>query len=120
MYKPLSIRGAVELAIVNKIIEQSDKKGYSIVAYDSVYQDGSEPVSNKTLDREEFIEYVFGGDDAFIRIMNGVEQEGWINLIYGNDGWDVVSDYSVSLEDFLKPVADFSDKIEAGEFKIVA
>ncbi len=36
---------------------------------------------------------------------------GWVLFVYGNGGWDVVSDYTTNLEDVLKPVNDYADTL---------
>jgi hypothetical protein len=32
---------------------------------------------------------------------------------YGNDGWDVISDYGLSLEAILKPVMEYVDRLSS-------
>lgn len=44
---------------------------------------------------------------------------GWVLFVYGNDGYDVVSDYTTNLETALKGSNDLADAIDAGEFDIV-
>ena len=41
----------------------------------------------------------------------GLEMLGWVRLVYGNDGWDVIADYSMSLDDVLKPVNELTDRL---------
>lgn len=38
---------------------------------------------------------------------------GWVRFIYGNDGWDVINDYSARLESVLVPVNALADELEA-------
>ena len=52
---------------------------------------------------EELLE-VFTQEDHTRRV-------GWVWFVYGNDGWDVISDYSLNLEDVLKPVNDYADTL---------
>lgn len=35
----------------------------------------------------------------------------WVRFVYGNDGYDVICDYTVSLEDVLKPVNDYAERM---------
>jgi hypothetical protein len=44
----------------------------------------------------------------------------FIWFIYGNDGPDVISDYSLRLEDALKDTLEFADKLDSGKFTIKA
>lgn len=38
--------------------------------------------------------------------------EGWVRFVYGNDGYDVISDYTTNLETFLAPVNAFADEMD--------
>jgi hypothetical protein len=40
-------------------------------------------------------------DDWLIAYKDGAKF-GWARFVYGNDGWDVISDYSVNLERYMK------------------
>ncbi len=44
--------------------------------------------------------------------------KGWVKFIYGNDGYDVISDHTTNLEDVLKPVNELADRIESGDITI--
>lgn len=33
-----------------------------------------------------------------------VGDNGWVLFVYGNDGWDVISDYTTNLEDIIGPI----------------
>ena len=35
----------------------------------------------------------------------------WAYLVYGNDGWDVVSDYSTNIEDMMKPANELAERL---------
>lgn len=37
---------------------------------------------------------------------------GWVRMIYGNDGWDVMADYTTNLEDVLTDANKLADKLE--------
>ena len=53
-----------------------------------------------------------------VRFMNGtqVESKGWIDLIHGNH-FDVVSDYSTSLEEYMRASNRFVDQLMADRVK---
>lgn len=42
---------------------------------------------------------------------------GWINLRLHNEGWNVISDYSVNIENLIKPVNDLQRQIEKKWYK---
>jgi len=55
-------------------------------------------------------------DDCLIVVKDG-KPFGWIQFIYGNDGYDVISDYTggKDFEADLKSALDEADRCEAGE-----
>jgi len=50
-------------------------------------------------------------DQLIVRDAAGMKL-GWVYLVYGNDGYDVISDYTVSLEPIMKKVFSFVEMIE--------
>jgi hypothetical protein len=50
---------------------------------------------------------LFEADDEHLFLTGGDCGDGWIYLVYGNDGYDVISDYTVNLD----PLMDEPDKI---------
>lgn len=80
--------------------------------------DGEEWVVKRSRDRAAIYAALFSTDQDQIRVHDKAGNSlGWFLLIYGNDGWDVVSDYSANefcetiWRDTLRPL---SDRIEAG------
>ena len=39
---------------------------------------------------------------------------GWVSFVYGNDGWDVIHDYTPALEQVLAPAFDVAERAESG------
>jgi hypothetical protein len=39
--------------------------------------------------------------------------KGWVYFVYGNDGYDVISDYTLNLEQVIQPVLDYAEGLEA-------
>ena len=62
--------------------------------------DGEEFV--KVDSQREFLEVLFNLDEVKAFTASG----GWVMLING-EGWDMISDYTVSLEDTLAPVNEY-------------
>ncbi len=49
-------------------------------------------------------------------------QVGWVRFIYGNDGWDVINDYTTNLEPQIgddTEVQRVIDALEKGDYQIV-
>lgn len=93
-------RAYIELQIINKLIEEANKRGY-ILQIDEVALDDYDG---------DFKTAAFDLDECHVVVISGTQEDlGWIRLIFGNDGYDLVSDYSMSLEEFLKPVNEVVD-----------
>lgn len=112
-------RIGVERAIVTKAVDTLIAAGYK------VWEDtDGKPADSK----EATLALLFDLDDAHLMclkppaeplqtdrgddddpVLYGRPQ--WVRFIFGNDGWDVISDYHVGLEKDLKPVLDYVDSI---------
>lgn len=66
---------------------------------------------------DEDIVYVHDGDapvhyDADRDVTHAGPFDSFVRFIYGNSGWDVISDYGVSLENIIKPIMDYAETFE--------
>lgn len=76
-------------------------------AYDAAI--GLQPSVDKVLNE------MFQTDDEYLLTDTDAGKgtaEGWIRFIYGNDGWDVISDYTTNLESILAPVNAYADTLD--------
>lgn len=92
------MRALIELEIVHALIAEATKYGYrlQVVGEPTVHTPG------------QLISQLFDLDNAIVRVFDGSVLVGWIHLVFGNSGWDLISDYSTNLESFLKPVNDLA------------
>jgi len=84
--------------------------------YDVGVNDGEETTVVSTNNAKKAVDALFTTDEDYILVMSRTApcaQLGWFRLIYGNEGWDVISDYSdttlcrnidASLESVVKSV----------------
>ena len=56
------------------------------------------------------LDAMFAADEDYLLVHKDGRQIGWVYFVYGNDGWDVVSDYTVNLEDLMKGANELADK----------
>ena len=122
--KPFSVhvRQEVESLIAQGVIAAVLAEGLAITV-----NDGDENVLEHSRDADAVLAAMFSTDEDRLYISSGPEtaiSHGWILFIYGNDGFDVVSDYTTNLESILAPIvgidaASLSSRIESGEFRIV-
>ena len=81
--------------------------------------DGDSYVVSSSADRPTIRAALFSMDEDFLLIRDPVTRDnlGWFSLIYGNDGWDVVSNYSdndICNEIWNSILRPLSDKLEEG------
>jgi len=100
---------AIEKKIVRNLLEtMKAEHGYWFRVYDP------EPATTATQNVDDAMNAIFAVDSATVRFTDNPESgyRGSVLLVLGNDGWDVICDYSVRLEDEMKPINEFADNIE--------
>jgi hypothetical protein len=89
-------RQAMEVAIVKKIVGDALKAGYTL----SVDDGGDELAVYRSRERRAILNALINTDEDRLILerfdcKTGARIEsGWVRLVYGNDGWDVINDYS--------------------------
>lgn len=101
-------RAMVELAITHRLISDLLKAGYELKVCDG------EEITTGT--EQQLVNAVFAVDVAMLFAKKDGKTSG-IYLVLGNDGWDVISDYGMSLEPIMKPIDQWIDaQLNAGKF----
>lgn len=91
-------RALLELAIVDVLIEAVRDSRYFFELDDQEQDEDTSTIDGLKL-------ALFNRDDAMLNVYQVRGSfKGWIKLVFGNDGWDLISDYSANLEEFLVPV----------------
>ncbi|ENU1229103.1 MULTISPECIES: hypothetical protein [Enterobacterales] len=100
-------RQIVEHRIVETAAQGLVDAGFGIAVYD-----GEELVTEVTHDVSSIMEAMFSTDEEFIYAYdsNG-KHVGWVHLVYGNSGWDVISDNTNNLEDALIAATELAEEI---------
>lgn len=98
-------RALIELQVVDALLKAARDAGYTFEIEDADEDDGD------MSDAAQLKAALFNRDAAALLVFNGNRPQafGWIRLVFGNDGWDLVSDYSTNLEEFLGPVNAVAD-----------
>lgn len=80
--------------------------------------DGEEWVVHRSANKAEIMKALFSTDEDYLHLRSPAgEKLGWFRLIYGNEGYDVVSDHSSNdICDAIwnEVISPLSDKISAG------
>lgn len=119
----LQLRLQMEQLIVTVLLVELFKLGYRVIV-DNGEEESPALGKPENVTPEEFAARVWKDhcaqtDEDRIFVVDGNKRIGWVYVVYGNDGWDAISDYTTKLEELLKPVQAVSDALEAGKFKIV-
>jgi hypothetical protein len=94
---------------MRKAIKAFLDAGYKLSVFD-----GEEVTLKRSTDAEAIFKALRTTDDDYLFVHRGEEKPrcGWVRFVYGNDGYDVISDYTVNLEDVLSPVNDYAGTLE--------
>lgn len=110
-----SIRMGIEQKIIGRAVADILNKGYRISLYD-----GGEFTVKRSTDLNLILNATQTTDADMLKVYDTDEYIGAIHLVYGNDGHDVIADYSLSLEEVLKGASLLADELadEDHEFDI--
>jgi hypothetical protein len=97
----------VERMVAMRAVDACLAAGYAL---DVINGDAEGPLPSPTRDRVAILSAMGECDEEFLAVHEaeaGTEGQprrvGWVRFIYGNSGYDVISDYTVNLEDTLAP-----------------
>lgn len=116
----VTIRRKVEMDILERTVDALLAAGYRLGVSLERGFDHDAGMLLGSRDRAKIIEEAFAGDDChiFAQPADGplveddqVVSDGWVYLVYGNDGWDTISDYTTNLEGALGPVLAYSESL---------
>jgi len=104
----IATRIKLEKQIVRAIVNRALANGWSIDVYD-----GEEWTVKKSVSTSQTMKATMTTDEDVLRFRDADGVVGIVSLVYGNDGWDVVSDHSANdrMEAFMEPINELSDKL---------
>ncbi len=110
-----SIRMGIEQKIIRRAVIDILGEGYKISVHD-----GGEYTVNRSIDLNLILNATQTTDSDALVVWDEDQNIGTVTLIYGNDGHDVIADYSNSLEEVLKGASLLADELadEDHEFDI--
>lgn len=108
-------RMKVEADIVGRVVDAMRGAGFALRVNDGESMRPEKP----TTDRAAIVAELIETDDDLLEIFEVIppggakpyRRIGWVRFVYGNDGYDVVSDYTTNLEQLLKPINDYADTL---------
>jgi hypothetical protein len=99
----------LEKRIARIIVEDALQAGFSL----NVNNGGDiHELKAPVTDKKTVIDAMFKTDEEHLLVYNSSngKQIGWVFFVYGNDGWDVVNDYTVNLEPVMKRANKIADQ----------
>lgn len=96
-------RCSLELQVARKTIATLREAGFDLMA------DNGEDKPTAGTD-DHLIESLFACDQGHL-LVNGNGLSGWVFFVFGNDGWDAISDYTTNLEQWIAPVMEFAETL---------
>jgi len=104
----VKMRQEVERKIATALVIEALNAGYEITVD---YGDGE---SDKFSDQTSVLAAMFQGDQDHLYMYNPTNNKfvGLVYFVYGSDGWDVISDYTVNMEPIMGPANKISKHYE--------
>jgi hypothetical protein len=103
---PVRRLAAIEGQIVKQVIVDVLAAGYALSVFD-----GEEYTIQRSRDAAGVFAAMHQTDEDVLYCHDGGPSSRWVHFVYGNDGWDVIADYSVFLEDVLQPAEALADRL---------
>lgn len=101
----VKLRQELEKRIATEVINEALRMGHAISV-----NDGEETTLTHSRIAGDILAAMFTTDEDWLFIMDGVKDIGWVRFIYGNDGYDVVNDYTTNLEELMRPANELAEK----------
>lgn len=94
------------MKIAHKAIQELHAAGYRMRV-----DDGGDELCPQRATEQEIINDLFAVDSANL-IVYGDASERFVSFVFGNDGYDALSDYTASLEPVISKVNAYADELE--------
>lgn len=117
----IETRQRIERQIVRQLVKDALAQGYRLAVSLERGYDVDEMLLGST-NVSEIMKAAFAGDEAHLFVQpatgnvveNGqVISNGWVYIVLGNDGYDVISDYTTNLESLLFDTSRLAERLEA-------
>jgi len=100
-------RQRIERSIARRVILDGKAAGFKF----NIDNGGDSLELPKSTDKVKLLlDTMFATDDETLFFYKDDKLFGWVYFIYGNDGYDVVSDYTCNLEDVMKGASALANK----------
>ena len=97
----------LENTIIRVFIREALQRGHTLTV--TTYGEDELTCSSQI---NKIVDALRATDYDRLRVHDGERYIGSVLLVWGNDPWEVISDYSVSIEDMVEPAMEKSREIE--------
>ena len=103
----VAMRQRVERRIARRVVKDALAAGFSL----NVNNGGdTNELSLPSVKSKEILGAMFATDEEHLIFYKEGKGVGWVWFVYGNDGWDVVCDYTTNLESVMKGADELAEK----------
>jgi hypothetical protein len=96
----------IERMILGRLVGHMLAQGHKLTV-----NDGEDETLKRSTDRAAVLKALRTTDEDYLIVHREGLKDGWVRLIYGN-GIDLISDYTVNLEEDIAPVNEWVNKME--------
>jgi hypothetical protein len=98
----VKMRQMVEKEIYTKVIDVLLDKGFYL-SVDNGDNSGNDYEIYHSRDRKDILKAMYLCDEDRLYVHKPFKNQpfAWVYFVYGNDGWDVINDYTVNLEKYI-------------------
>lgn len=93
----VKMRQRVEREIARAVVKALLDAGFAL----SLDNGGDDYELAHVTDADKILKLMFATDSEHLYAEKDGKICGWVFFVYGNDGWDVINDYSVKLEPYI-------------------
>jgi hypothetical protein len=101
-------RQMIEKRIARKFIQVALAAGYAI----SLDNGGHDFEFEHSSDFKVITGAMHAMDEERLHLSKDGKHIGWVFFVYGNDGWDVICNYTVNLEHLMPEVSQLCERLE--------
>ena len=102
----VNMRQMVEKRIARRFINDAIAAGYTLTV-----NNGEETPIRNSAECAKILKEMFATDEEYLYVLKDGKAIGWVFFVYGNDGYDVISDYTCNLEPIMQGVTELSNKL---------
>lgn len=99
-------RQRTEYRIIRAFVRAALKAGHAVGVHNG--EEGFGPFTGE----RQVLKQIMSVDDEHLTVYKDGKRVGWVYLVYGNDGCDVISDYTVNLEPMMAEADAAADREE--------